>query len=987
MPPAVVATIPRDGAVEVSPTAPIRIVFSEPITTNGGRVELSAGDAVFAIGTPSLSADARELTVTPAELAGNTAITARVEGYRDLAGNAMAAAHTFTFTTSDPFAPAVVVTAPTEGATGVAVDTAVIDVLFSEPMITTLGVAELSGGPGTLGAPTWEGARARFPVSGLAADTAYRLTLSGYADAAGNALDASAYLGDGALDFTTGADIVAPFVTEATPSEGQTAVPPSRTTRVSLVFSEPMDPSAGEAALEQGVNSTPLEASWAAGDTILILDVSGLMEADLPYRVTLTGYTDAAGNALDGSVYLGDGALDYTTGEDELAPFVLYTNPAETSTGTRWTTSSLFATFSEGMDPAITEVPFTDGVSSGTFAASWSSGGTLLDIDVAGRLISGRTYELDFTGFRDAEGSPLDATHPYLGDGRLTFTTDTPRGESCQDFLTHAEATVTGQTHVWSLASLQVTNVDGAAPCDTSGGSPDAVIRYTKTSPDSTAATGGHVLRVTVTSSSTLTNKDLNVQVLRDACDPTSAPPATLTCRANANPHTFDLDVPAGEYFVWVAASSGLDFRGATVSIEEIPAGLGDTCRNAIPITAGTTAIAPSGTRDLFAPSCTSGALTWYRYTASERLGLVTLDAPRAIAGMDGTTLEPMQCRADAVTQPIPVIAEIGSDACIAVGSGTAATITIEEHPYGGVRGVTTVLPMNRPTGVASVQTAGWMAVQGSTLFRGQANTLALPTRGGDLAQVTLPSSVTNYGGAAVTRPDGLYVTSSSTATTGSRLLRITDPSGALLTTPVEIDVLPAGFEYPARRFDALTWDGTRFLTATAQATTAQANPTCCDTITFWAIPTDGTTPVQIGSNDFIDDVSALAADSTFIYVYGRSGNDEAIWRLRRDQLTDPAQAPVELLSGLDLSNDSGSMYVDSTSDATVLYVRNYGGGAHVWAIIEPDAATPLWVGTLWRASGTRTDNGMAYDPAGPALYIVDTTSPFSSDGRWIRID
>ncbi len=42
------------------------------------------------------------------------------------------------------------------------------------------------------------------------------------------------------------------------------------------------------------------------------------------------------------------------------------------------------------------------------------------------------------------------------------------------------------------------------------------------------------------------------------------------------------------------------------------------------------------------------------------------------------------------------------------------------------------------------------------------------------------------------------------------------DASGALLTMPIDIDVLPPGGQYPERSFDALTWDGTRFLVATA---------------------------------------------------------------------------------------------------------------------------------------------------------------------------
>jgi len=638
------------------------------------------------------------------------------------------------------------------------------------------------------------------------------------------------------------------------------------------------------------------------------------------------------------------------------------------------------------MDPTITEVPFTDGVSSGTFAATWSSGGTLLDIDVAGQLISGRTYVLDFTGFMDAEGSPLDTAHPYLGDGRLTFTTDTPRGENCQDFLTNAEATVTGATHAWSLASLQVTNVDGAAPCDTSGGSPDAVIRYTKSSPDSTAATGGRVLRVTVTSTSTLTNKDINVQVLRDACDPASAPPATLTCRANGNPHTFDLDVPAGEYFVWVAASTGADFRGATVSIEEIPAGLGDTCRNAIPITVGTNAITPSGTRNVQAPSCAGGgAVTWYRYTAGERLGLVTYSAARAVGGRDATTGQPLQCRSDAVLEPVPLMVEAGGEVCVAVGSGGAATLTITEIPYTGVRGVVTPLDITRPAGapITPSLSPGWMAAMAGRVWNGQFNNIfSAPLSGGDYAWHTHP---TGYGFryAGLVRPDGIYALRETSAVDTARLYRIVDATGTPLTPPEPVDVLPPGFTYVNRRLDGLAFDGTDYIVGTSSS-----SGTSVEASTYYSIPAAGGAPTLLGTNDSLHDVGALAVDADYLFVYGRVGTEEGIWRLRRDQLSNPAQMPRLVAGGYDLITDGGSIAIDNTTAATVLYFRtigNTGSRANINVVVDPRAETPRWVGTLWPAPGNRQDNGFGYDPIGRSIYLIHTND--TTFGTWLRLD
>ncbi|MCZ7677732.1 MAG: Ig-like domain-containing protein [Sandaracinaceae bacterium] len=988
-PPAVLATIPDDGAAEVDPSTTIRVVFSEPIdVAAGGTISAAAGDEDVALGTPAFDDDARELTVAPlAPLPGNTAIEVTVGGYRDLAGNAMAAAHVFSFTTSDPFAPTVVSATPAEGASDVSATTSAIEVEFSEPMSATLGVGALIGGPGALGAATWDGARATFAVSGLAPDTAYRVVLVGFADAAGNALDGEPYLGDGALDFTTGGDDVAPVVTEASPAEGATGVPPTRTTRVRVVFSEPMDPSAGTAELDRDGTTTALTASWAAGDTVLLLDVSGLLEEGLDYRVTLDGFTDAAGNALDGATYLGDGALDFSTGDDELAPFVLYSNPAEGMTGVRWTTNSLFVTFSEPMDTTRTTVPFNDGEIGSLFDATWSSGGTLLEIDVAGRLISARTYVLDFTAFTDAEGTALDATHAYLGDGQLTFTMAAPEGENCQDYLTSAEATVTAGVYEWTIAATQVANVDGAAPCDASGGSADAVVRYTKTTPDSTATTGGTVLRVTVTSSSTLTDRDINVDVLRDACDPTTSMTARLACRANGNPHSFDLDVGPGDYYVWVAASAAT-FRGATVRIEEIPAGVGDTCRNAIPITVGTTAVTAGGTASIAAPSCVGGAaLTWYRFTTADGLSFVRTNGSSIGGVVDATTGQAMRCGDNAQTEGVAVFAPPGTDVCVALTSTPSVTsISIDGMPYSGVRGIETDLGIQRPAGAPITPTlggTGWMAPHAGRIWSGRFNNIFhAPLTGGDYTWDALASGFgCRYAG--LVRPDGLYCVRETTAVDAHRLQRVVDATGTPLETPVPVDVLPDGFTYVNRRFDGLTFDGTSFLVGTSSST-----GTSTEASTYYSIPAAGGAPTLLGTNDSLHDVGALAADADFLYVYGRVGTGEGIWRLRRDQLSDPAQAPVLVAGGYDLITDGGSIAIDDTTSANVLYFRaigNTGSSAHIIVVVDPRAATPRWIGPLWRAPGNRQDNGFGYDPSGPSIYLIHTNT--TTSGTWLRLD
>ena len=130
--------------------------------------------------------------------------------------------------------------------------------------------------------------------------------------------------------------------------------------------------------------------------------------------------------------------------------------------------------------------------------------------------------------------------------------------------------------------------------------------------------------------------------------------------------------------------------------------------------------------------------------------------------------------------------------------------------------------------------------------------------------------------------------------------------SCAPATTPQPIDVPPTtGTLYPARRFDGLAWDGSRFIVGSSSST-----GTSIETTYFFAIGTDGVVEA-LGSNDFLNDVGALAVDATHVYVAGRAGTAEGIYRLRRDMLSVPTQPPVEIAAGFDLVSDGASIVVE----------------------------------------------------------------------------
>ena len=101
VPPTAQSSAPLASATQVAPNAVIGVTFSEPMdaaTVTPATFTLSAGGAAVA---GSVSASGSSASFTPAAaLAGGTLYTATVTtGAKDLAGNALTAAHAWSFTT------------------------------------------------------------------------------------------------------------------------------------------------------------------------------------------------------------------------------------------------------------------------------------------------------------------------------------------------------------------------------------------------------------------------------------------------------------------------------------------------------------------------------------------------------------------------------------------------------------------------------------------------------------------------------------------------------------------------------------------------------------------------------------------------------------------------------------------------------------------------------------------------------------------------
>ncbi|UJR78395.1 Ig-like domain-containing protein [Sandaracinus amylolyticus] len=1192
-PPTVIATTPSDGSSLVATDTAIRVAFSEPMDVTAGTIAAATDEGAIELGDATWSDDRTRVEVAPVEpLPAGVTITVTVGStFRDASGNSLAPSYTFEFTTDDAVAPTIVRTTPAEGATGVDTALATIEVEVSEPVRVASARARLEGpGAPVLGDATWTDRVARWTVSGLLAESSYELVLEGFADVAGNALDASALGTDGRLDFTTGADVTAPVVVESTPREAQLDVDVGLVSTVAITFSEPMDTSSGTFALVVGGATTELAPEWDRGGRRVRLEVAGLLQSAAAHHITLTGLTDLAGNALDAATYLVDSALDFTTGSDLFVPFVAFTSPEEGATATD-ATLEIVVVFSEAMDPSTGSAPLEGDGRTVTVGGTWSSGNTVLTFS-APMLQAGRSYALDLRGFRDAGGTSVDATHAYLGNGIAEFTFRAPNGERCGDALTEAQAATSAPGRVeWVVASGAVTSGDGSASCDPDGHGPDVLVRYRKTT--AAARDGGTALRVFVDGAGTASSNRFDVEIAANDCRTGAAEveASRLRCLVERNDWEQWLDVGPGDYFVWVSRDGSSTFNGATIVVEEVPgvregesceaplttsspspiytaptmpghphrwelpggfpraldrgithadpdatfscmpegasvghdavvtydkltatslvtvrvtmasasarhgafeivrgacdpgdaartelaclpfsasavntevtldgpagpistwyaerrssplpAGSwasassgtppvpailpatieitefepqqGDTCANAIPLTAGITNVV-SANRPWRAhvPAClATGGVTWFRFTPTQGLAVVRTNGSTSGAVVDAPSGQVLRCSAQddtsVGTPGLPVFGEVGRDVCVALSSSAGVTqITVEEIPYDGVRGLETAYPLETPSGV-SVSGSSWMSVLDDDVFRGA--TLGrihrVSTSGGLVSETTL-TGATSDGGGAVARPEGLYIVTTSVDATSPRVLRVTDGTGAFLATPQPLDVLPEGFSYPPRAFDAITWDGTQFIVATTQRTSTQ-NPMfsegCCDPTIFYAIPAGGGAPVEIGRNATIVDINGIAADATHLYVHGRVAGGwippvppsstgtsvwhESIFRLRRDQLSEATQTPVALWTG-SLSDDSGDISVDSTTNAGIVYFRTSNDGANgsnVMVVVDPDAETPRWVGPLWRAPGSAQNGGLAYDPRGPSLWLNDTNP---NPDRWVRLD
>lgn len=222
--PTVSSTDPADGATGVALNKKIAATFSEamdPLTITNVNVTVTAPNSVAVPGTVDYVGTT--MTFTPTDpLAPTTLFTVTIStDAKDLAGNPLASAKIWTFTTGatpDTTAPTVISTNPTDGQTNVPLNKT-FAATFSESMdpltITTANFAVTgAGGAPVAGTVNYDAPNkivSFTPAANLAVSTVFTATVaagvSGVKDLAGNPL-----ANDKVWTFTTGTQIAQAFI-------------------------------------------------------------------------------------------------------------------------------------------------------------------------------------------------------------------------------------------------------------------------------------------------------------------------------------------------------------------------------------------------------------------------------------------------------------------------------------------------------------------------------------------------------------------------------------------------------------------------------------------------------------------------------------------------------------------------------------------------------------------------------------------------------
>jgi methionine-rich copper-binding protein CopC len=458
-PPSVVSVTPANNATGVSTMPSIVVTFSEALSaTSVSAATVFLRNASNAQVSTNLvyNATNRTVTLTPVSALANSAVYTVVvqggsSGVKDLAGNALAATWTSSFTTvaassapatnsADTKPPGVKSVSPSNGASSVATTTSVF-INFSEALdLASVNASTifLRDAGGTTVQATLSYNASTFvvtlqPLAALANSTTYTVTIkggaSGVKDLAGNAVRS-----DVTSSFATVSapvvDTTPPSVTAIAPPANATGVPTN--TSVTITFSETLSASSVNATTvllrDASNNQVPVNIVYNATNRTVTLTPTSSLANLTTYTVVAkggaSGIKDAAGNAMTA-----DFTSSFTTAApvaDTQPPSIQSFSPTKGSTGVSNTTS-IVVNFSEAIDLATlnaSTLQFRNAANLAVpYTISYNAATNTLTLTPSSPLAYSTTYTLivkgGANGIKDLAGNAMTA------DNTLSFTTRT----------------------------------------------------------------------------------------------------------------------------------------------------------------------------------------------------------------------------------------------------------------------------------------------------------------------------------------------------------------------------------------------------------------------------------------------------------------------------------------------------------------------------------------------------------------------------------
>lgn len=388
--PTLIGTSPSDGMTSVPLNALVVLEFNDPMDAinalSGLQVQLAGVPVPGAI---ALSNGNTRITFTPAAaLAANSMYTVVTTWQlTDFAENQLSNPDSTTFTTgtaSDSTLPTVVSVSPAGGSSGVPTN-AIVQLRLNkqiDPLTVTGSTFTVNNGstffvPNVVGNITISPDTMTItftPASPLVPESTYGFGVSGFTDLEGNAV------ANFSATFTTGLGAaVAPTVVTMSPPNETTGV--QANVKVNALMSALVDvESIGNNAITVSSGGTPVAGTISLGSTgtTLTFTPSSLLAVSTVYTVSMSGFTDQAGNAVVPFT------STFTTGAsgvaDTSAPTVLSVSPTNGATGVA-VNSSVVLTFSKNIDPTTVNnstVPISDSSFTGLLAGSYAVSGAVV---------------------------------------------------------------------------------------------------------------------------------------------------------------------------------------------------------------------------------------------------------------------------------------------------------------------------------------------------------------------------------------------------------------------------------------------------------------------------------------------------------------------------------------------------------------------------------------------------------------------------------